>query len=163
MPKHNQTARLGDLTDFAASPPALDPDTRITVLERRVATLEGLLNDVMQQLDRPFREQPRTNGKPKQAKPPARAQAKKNASQSKTTPGVAIPEGVTTEILSAVEAAVIDTPGQQRSAIAKAIALDAKVCGRALSHLCNIKHLRMTTQNDADGKKRTLFWSKNDT
>ena len=64
MPKHNQSARLGDLTDFAAVPDS-DPDARITALERRVATLESLLNDVMQQLDQPFRDQPQGNGKPK--------------------------------------------------------------------------------------------------
>ena len=69
MPKHNQSARLGDLTDFAAVPPS-DPDARTTALERRVTTLEALLNDVMQQLDRPFRDQhSKQNGTPKQAKP----------------------------------------------------------------------------------------------
>ena len=159
--KTKQSKALGKLTDFTVPP---TPDERITSLEKRVATLEGLLAETMIALDG-VNSQPREKVRPspRHSKPPARAQTKKNASQSKTTSGVAIPEGVTTEILSAVEAAVNDKPGQQRSAIAKAIALDAKVCGRALSHLCNIKRLRMTTQNDADGKKRTLFWSKNDT
>ena len=62
---------LGTMSDVAApAPPVLDSDTRIEALERRVATLEALLNDVMQQLDRPFRDQhSKQNGTPKQAKP----------------------------------------------------------------------------------------------
>ena len=155
--KTKQSASLGKLTDFTVPP---TPDERITALEKRVATLEGLVNDILQQLDR-VSTQPREKVKPppRTSKSPARSPKPPTRSPKPPT-SVEMPEGVTAEILAAVEKAVTETQGQQRSAIAKAIALDAKVCGRALSHLCNIKRLRMTTQNDAEGKKRTLFWSE---
>ena len=71
---------LGNLADVAGSrtpEPTEHPDPdRITELERRVATVEGLLADVMQQLDRPYRDghskqngHSQQNGTPKQAKP----------------------------------------------------------------------------------------------
>ena len=86
MPKHNQSARLGDLTDFAAVPPS-DPDARTTALERRVTTLEALLNDVMQQLDRPFRDQhSKQNGTPKQAKTEAHTTEASSITRRSATP-----------------------------------------------------------------------------
>ena len=62
---------IGTMSDVAApAPPVPDSDTRIEALEHRVATLENLINDVMQQLDRPFRDQhSKQDGTPKQAKP----------------------------------------------------------------------------------------------
>ena len=46
------------MSDVAApAPPVPDSDTRIEALERSVATLENLINDVMEQLYRPFRDQ----------------------------------------------------------------------------------------------------------
>ena len=153
--KTKQSASLGKLTDFTVPP---TPDERITALEKRVATLEALLAETMIALDG-VNSQPREKVKPspRGSKPPARAQAKKNASQSNPTPGVAIPEGVTTEILSAVEKAVTETQGQQRSAIADALSMDPKLCGRALSFLCTQKKLLMQTEVDGE-KKRTLFF-----
>ena len=65
-----QTKSLGGLADLQASPPPTPETTeeRIDQLERRLTQAETLLNDVMQQLDRPYRDQ-HLNGKPKQAKP----------------------------------------------------------------------------------------------
>ena len=73
-----QTKSLGGLADIQASPPPIPEttDERIDRLEHRLIQVETLLNDVMQQLDRPFRDlHSKQNGKPsqaklKQAKPP---------------------------------------------------------------------------------------------
>ena len=72
MPKTNQPKTIGSLNDFATTPQS-DPDTdRIIALEKRVATIEMLLNDVMHQLDQP-ETQPKSklngNGKPADSPP----------------------------------------------------------------------------------------------
>ena len=62
MGKHRQNKSLGSVTSFASSENAQQtqqtPDERINALETRVATLETLLNDVMLQLDKPFKASP---------------------------------------------------------------------------------------------------------
>ena len=66
-----QTKSLGGLADIQASPPPIPEttDERIDNLEHRLIQVETLLNDVMQQLDRPFRDlHSKQNGKPSQAK-----------------------------------------------------------------------------------------------
>ena len=65
-----QTKSLGGLADIQASPPPTPEttDERIDRLERQLLQVQTILNDVMQQLDAPYREKPRSNGKPKQAK-----------------------------------------------------------------------------------------------
>ena len=80
MAKHNQRNTLGPLTNFQSAPEPTPEttDERIGRLERRILQVETLLNDVMQQLDKPYRETPQNNGKPKQAK-----QAKTQQTQSK--------------------------------------------------------------------------------
>ena len=82
MPKHNQTKSLGSLTDLQSAPQPIPEttDERIDRLERRVLQVETLLNDVTQQLDKPYRNQQHGNGKPKQAKP---KQAKPNPKKVK--------------------------------------------------------------------------------
>ena len=54
-----QTKSLGGLADLQASPPPTPEttDQRVDRLERRLTQAEVLLNDVMQQLDRPYRDQ----------------------------------------------------------------------------------------------------------
>ena len=59
-----QTKSLGGLADIQASPPPETTEERIDRLERRLTQAETLLNDVMQQLDRPYRDQPLFDGKP---------------------------------------------------------------------------------------------------
>ena len=103
MTKHRQTRSLGPLSNYVESPkpnPTVEtPDAlteKIERLERRIATLEMLLSDVMMQLDKPFKNEnqfaskqkqngkhpshkksPKTihpskrNGKPRAQKPPA--------------------------------------------------------------------------------------------
>ena len=76
MTKHRQTRSLGNLSNYAESTkpnPAIEtPDAlteKIESLERRISTLEMLLNDVMIQLDRPsknenqFASKQKPNGK----------------------------------------------------------------------------------------------------
>ena len=54
-----QTKSLGGLADIQASPPPTPETTeeRIDRLERRLTQAEVLLNDMMQQLDKPYRDQ----------------------------------------------------------------------------------------------------------
>ena len=84
MAKHNQQRTLGTLTDFQTAPqPAPETtDERFDRLERRLSQVETLLNDIMQQLDKPYRDQPHSNGKTKQAKP---KQAKPSTPKAKKT------------------------------------------------------------------------------
>ena len=147
--KTKQSKALGKLTDFTVPP---TPDERITALEKRVATLEGLLAETMIALDG-VNSQPREKVKPspRHSKPPARAQTKKNASQSKTTPGVAIPEGVTTEILSAVEAAVNDKP---RTAALSYCESDRTGCESLRTRLIAPLQHQTPTDDDAERRRR---------
>ena len=76
---------IGTLADFQSAIPHTPEttDERIDRLERRVLQVETLLNDVTQQLDKPYRNQQHGNGKPKQAKP---KQAKPNPKKVKKAP-----------------------------------------------------------------------------
>ena len=70
MGKHRQSPKLGTMEDFISGKgltPEEDLQERVTSLERRVAVLEGLLNDVMIQLDKPKRNQ--SFGDTKKSKP----------------------------------------------------------------------------------------------
>ena len=91
MAKHNQSKALGTLIDFQTTP-HIEPETtdeRIDRLERRLIQVETLLNDVMQQLDRPFRDlHNKKNGKPSQAKQktkPVKPSSPKQAKQKTPT------------------------------------------------------------------------------
>ena len=76
MGKHRTSASLGNLNQYtspASSEPMPEPEniyTKVESLERRVSTLEGLLNDVMHQIDKPVKNQSFGNGGlPSKAKP----------------------------------------------------------------------------------------------
>ena len=62
---------IGTLADIQSAPQPTPQTTgdRFEKIERRLSQVETLLNDIMQQLDKPYRDQPHSNGKPKQAKP----------------------------------------------------------------------------------------------
>ena len=89
MAKHNQQKTLGTLADFQSAPQPTPEttDERFDRLERRLSQVETLLNDIMQQLDKPYRDQPHSNGKTKQAKPKQAKpkQAKPSTPKAKTT------------------------------------------------------------------------------
>ena len=79
MAKHNQRNTLGSLTDFQSAPQPTPEttDERIDRLERRILQVETLLNDIMQVLDKPYKEKsngkpnPKAKAKPKPEPPPA--------------------------------------------------------------------------------------------
>ena len=61
VPKHKQTASLGNLSNYVSTPESSAPEQetvydRVDRLERRLATVEMLLNDVMIQLDKPVQK-----------------------------------------------------------------------------------------------------------
>ena len=88
MPKHNQSARIGDVTDFVSTPtPPDQTDTeRIGTLEQRVATLEMLLNDVMLQLDKPYNTQTATSASKQTANPKGKGPKTKSPKQQPAKP-----------------------------------------------------------------------------
>ena len=85
MGKHRTSASLGhpnQYTSPASSEPMPEPEniyTNVESLERRVSTLEGLLNDVMHQIDKPVKNQSFGNGGlPSKAKPHKKGKPKPN-------------------------------------------------------------------------------------
>ena len=85
MGKHRTSASLGhpnQYTSTASSEPMPEPEniyTKVESLERRVSTLEGLLNDVMHQIDKPVKTQSFGNGGlPSKANPHKKGKSKPN-------------------------------------------------------------------------------------
>ena len=116
MTKHNQTKSLGTLADFQSAPEPTPEttDQRVDQLERRLTQAETLLNDVMQQLDRPYRDQPLFDGKPhgngkpnpvkpKQAKP---KQAKPQQTKPKRVNPPPLPPATESQTQAHAEAAI---------------------------------------------------------
>ena len=70
-----QTKSLGGLADLQASPPPAPEttDERFEQIERRLSQVEVLLSDVMQVLDKPYRDQQLGNGKPHRSEKPQQA------------------------------------------------------------------------------------------
>ena len=101
MGKHKTSASLGNLNNYTSSEvsePLPEPEniyTKVESLEQRVKVLEGLLNDVMHQIDKPVKDQsfgngclpnkanPRKKGKPK---PNTGGNGKPDKPKSKPTP-----------------------------------------------------------------------------
>ena len=88
-----QTKSLGGLADIQASPPPAPETTeeRIDRLERRLTQAEVLLNDVMQQLDKPYRDQ-HVNGKPHRSEKPQQANPVKPQQANPANPQQANPQ-----------------------------------------------------------------------
>ena len=67
MSKQRTSKSLGSLTDYVSPNPSHPEKESLFVLvgtlERRVGVLEGLLNDVMHQIDKPVRDQNFGKGK----------------------------------------------------------------------------------------------------
>ena len=145
MPKHNQTKSLGSLTNFQSAPPP-PPETetdRITALEKRVSTLEGLLNDVMHQLDKP-NTQPKSkmNGKPKdtqKSKPPT--PKPKKAKPKKIAPS---------EIIKAL----LKHKPQSRSEMEAETGLDTEAVKKCVTWMSKKDFIEKTTEKDDDGNSR---------
>ena len=142
-----QTKSLGGLADIQASPPPTPETTeeRIDRLERRILQAETLLNDVMQQLDRPYRDQPlfdgktHSNGKPRQAKPPA--PKPKKAQPKKIAPS---------EIIKAL----LKHKPQSRSEMEAETGLDTEAVKKCVTWMSKKDFIEKTTEKDDDGNSR---------
>ena len=142
-----QTKSLGGLADIQASPPPTPETTeeRIDRLERRILQAETLLNDVMQQLDRPYRDQPlfdgktHSNGKPRQAKPPA--PKPKKAQPKKIAPS---------EIIKAL----LKHKPQSRSEMEAETGLDTEAVKKCVTWMSKKDFIEKTTEKDNDGNSR---------
>ena len=78
MPKHSQSPRLGDLSDFSVRPDAPqrdDIETRVANLERAVSEILHHLADLSERLDAPKAPKPNASPQSKQKKPKPTAPA----------------------------------------------------------------------------------------
>ena len=149
MSKHKQSASLGNLNNYALHTPMPEPDNvyeRVEKLERRVATLEGLLNDVMHQIDNPvrnqsFRKPSASNGKPQsKSKPqhPSKPKKVKAKGKGKQAFGSHFTDTQMAEIKAhkdTVKALFEDGESLTKQAAVERLDLDAKIIGRVLAVL----------------------------
>ena len=144
MPKTTQSKTLGSLENFAASPPPETETDRITSLEKRVSTLEGLLNDVMHQLDKP-NTQPKSkmNGKPKAQKSKPPTPKPKKDTPKKTAPS---------EILTAL----LKQKPHSRAEMEAETGLDTEAIRKCVIWMTKQDLIEKTTDKDGDGNSR---WS----
>ena len=151
MTKQRQSAALGSVNDFTSTPPMTDTE-RITALEKRVATLEDLLNDVMHQLDQP-NTQPKSkqNGKPKvQNKNPNknRKQAKAEKASSLKKPKPTPPSEIITALLK--------QKPHSRAKIGSETGMDTEAVTKCVTWMKKQDLIKKTTDKDGDGNTR---WS----
>ena len=150
MPKTNQSKSLGSLSNFTSTP-QLDPDPdRITALEKRVATLELLLNDVMHQLDQPETQlksklngKPKGNGKPKAQKSKPPTPEPKKEKPKKTPPS---------EILTAL----LKQKPHSRAEMEAETGMDTEAIRKCVTWMKKQYLIEKTTDKDGDGNSR---WS----
>ena len=150
MPKTKQSKSLGSLDNFATTP-HFEPDAdRITALEKRVATLELLLNDVMHQLDKPD-TQPKSkqNGKPKEnGKPKAQKSKPPTPKPKKDTPKKTPPS----EILPAL----LKQKPHSRAEMEAETGMDTEAIRKCVIWMTKQDLIEKTTDKDGDGNSR---WS----
>ena len=160
MGKHKTSASLGTLSNYVSTPEHEEtPDNvfeRVNKLERRIATLEGLLNDVMHQIDDPVRDQnlngnkshvkskPKTNPK---SKPKQKSKPKKPKGKAKGKFTAQFTDAQMAEINAnkdAVKALFDDRESLTKQEAVALLDLDAKIIGRVLSVLVSESHISMT-------------------
>ena len=155
---------LGTLADVAGSR-RTDPDApateseRITALEKRVATLEGLLNDVMHQLNHPKETQTKTSASTPQRETKPKQQSKpKSKPQPKPKQPWDDPERLA-EISALADRILAET---RLASLTKAetvarFGVDSKLAGQTLAWLVMKGKMSMEspepTQDDPDPKK----------
>ena len=167
MGKHSQTKSLGSITDFQTAPHIQpDPvDERIDKLERRLIQVESLLNDVMQQLDKPYRDQElKTNGTVPQKREKTKPTGKPPTPKEKK----ATPSGQLTEKerekqqqadLSSAIAFLEQTPdklwkgGQLRNALKKKCNLSNRRSILTFQSIRDNGHITMFTDVEIDGEQ----------
>ena len=142
MPKTTQSKSLGNLENLATTPP-YDPDIdRITTLEKRVATLELLLNDVMHQLDKPnTQSKAKVNGKPKAQKSKPPTPKPKKAKPKKIAPS---------EIIKAL----LKHKPQSRSEMEAETGLDTEAVKNCVTWMSKKDFIEKTTEKDDDENSR---------
>ena len=164
-----QTKSLGGLADIQASPPPTPETTeeRIDRLERRILQVESLLNDVMQQLDKPYKkDQPHSNGKthsngkPRQANPVKPKQAKPQQTKPKRVNPPPLPPATEEQTQAHAEAAITFLSqypeklwhgGQLRKAIQKHCATSSQRATLAIKLLRQTGHLLIVKDVEVDG------------
>ena len=141
-----QSKSLGSLDNFATTPHFESDAERITALEQGVATLEGLLNDVMHQLDKPD-TQPKSklngNGKPKVQKSKTPTPKPKKAKPKKTPPS---------EILTAL----LKKKPHSRAKMESETGMDTEAVTKCVTWMKKQDLIEKTTDKDIDGNSR---WS----
>ena len=182
------TQRIGSIaglqSDRSPIPPIPTPETadgdrfdRLERLERRLTQIEVLLSDIMQQLDRPYRDQnfdgktpkprPHVNGKPPQAKPvfhskpqPPKSKAKpkpKKAKKGPTPPTQALIQEKTQADNVAIIAFLSQEPDKLwsdenlRIAIEELCSLNKKKVESAIRRLSKTGHLSLQKDVEVDG------------
>lgn len=164
MPKNKQSKSLGSLENFAtrtdthietgprpSETPHFESEAdRITALEKRVATLELLLNDVMHQLDTPDTQpKSKVNGKPKgNGKPKAQKSKPPTPKPKKDTPKKTPPSEILTALLK--------QKPHSRSEIEAATGMDTEAVRKCVIWMTNQDFIEKTTDKDGDGNSR---WS----
>ena len=164
---------IGTLADLQSAQPVPETtDERVDNLEKRVAQLESILNDVMQQLDQPYKnqqtgnEKPHSNGKPKQMKQtkPKQAKpklAKPNPKKAKKAP---TPPTPATEVQTQADNIAITTflshdpdrlyhGTKLRAAIQELCSLSNQQVASAIMYFRQTGHLVVVKDVQVDGKQ----------
>jgi hypothetical protein len=149
MTKQRQSATLGSVNDFTSTPPMTDTE-RITALEKRVATLEDLLNDVMHQLDQP-NTQPKSkqNGKPKGNEKPKVQKSKPPTPEPKKEKPKKTPP-------SQILAALLKQKPHSRAEMEASTGMDTEAIRKCVTWMTKQDLIEKTTEKDDDGNSR---WS----
>lgn len=152
MTKHRQPKSLDSLDSFLSrdTPVPASESQRITALERRVATLEGLLNDVMHQLDKPDSQpkskmngKPKGNGKPKAQKSKTPTPKPKKAKTKKTPPSQMI-------------TSLLKQKPHSRAEMEASTGMDTAAIRKCMTWMTKQDLIEKTTEKDDDGNSR---WS----
>ena len=150
MPKNTQSKSLRNIDNFATTP-QYDPDAdRITALEKRVATLELLLNDVMHQLDKPdLQPKSKLNGKPN-----GNGKPNKNRKQAKAEKASALKRSPTPTPPSEILTALLKQKPHSRAEIKAETGMDTEAVSKCITWMKKQDLIEKTTDKDGDGNSR---------
>lgn len=157
MPKHNQSARLGNLSDFSerpTQPPAREfPDTdieaRVANLERAVNQMLLQLSDISEQLDQPRRDQVLGTPPKQQPKPQEKP---KPASTPEPQPEPLSEEQVAT-LSDAIHQLLLDGTPRSKKEVCEAVGCDKQQYAQAREHLINTERMQGGDGNDIVAQK----------
>ena len=146
MTKHNQSRSLGSIADFQTAPqtPPETTDERFERLERRIIQVESLLNDVMQTLDKPYKDQSFEGDRPNnnKAKPPQITRPKQQAKhEKKPKPS----EKITT---------LLENSPQSRAEIETATGLTEEGVIKCIRYMIQKRLIEKTKEKDSNGNSR---------